>query len=76
VEPSSHYWEVIMNVRELIERLNVLADDQKEWPLMLEVEREVFFNLRTVKCNGRIPVIILSFFPDPFEEELKKAGVD
>lgn len=63
-----------MNVHELIAILEILPDVEKQKQVMLEVEREIYFNIRNVKYqNGKF--VAISMFPDPFEEELKKAGV-
>lgn len=63
-----------MNVKELIEILQVLPEAEKQKAVMLEVEREVFFNLHQVRYdNGKF--VALSMFPDPFVDALKKAGV-
>lgn len=63
-----------MNVAELIEILQMLPEAEKQKVAMVEVEREVYFNLQQVRYqNGNF--VVLSMFPDPFEEALRKAGV-
>lgn len=64
-----------MNVAELIEILQLLPEEEKQKVAMVEVEREIYFNLQRVKyMNGNF--VVLSMFPDPFEDALKKAGVE
>jgi hypothetical protein len=64
-----------MNVAELIAILEILPEDEKQKVVMVEVEREIFFNLQQVKYkNGKF--VILSMFPDPFVDALKKAGIE
>jgi hypothetical protein len=64
-----------MNVAELIAILEILPEVEKQKIVMVEVEREIYFNLQQVKYkNGKF--VILSMFPDPFVDALKKAGIE
>lgn len=64
-----------MNSNELIALLSSLPPEEREKPIMLETEHDIYFNLRLVKYRtGKF--VLLSMYPDPFEEALKRAGVE
>lgn len=64
-----------MDANWLIDFLQRLPEEERKKPIMLEVERGIFLNLRMTTSDTRMKWITLSVFPDPFEEALKKAGV-
>lgn len=64
-----------MNINELINALEKLPDSLKELPIMVEVERDIYLNLQELKIKDD-KFAIMSIFPDPFREALKKAGVE
>lgn len=60
-----------MNVNELMALLKTLPPEERQKPIMLEIEREIYLNLNSIKHDcGRF--VILSCHHDPFEEALKK----
>jgi hypothetical protein len=62
-------------VNELIKHLQSISELGHNVPVMLEVERDICFNLQQVKMGSKSKFVILSIVPDPFEDALKKAGV-
>jgi hypothetical protein len=64
-----------MNVNELIAILQVLPEEDRQRAIMLETEHDIFFNLQRVRYDNH-RFLILTMYPDPFEEALRKAGVD
>lgn len=64
-----------MNANELIEILKMIPDADRQRPIMLETEHEIYFNLQRVRYDNH-RYLILTMFPDPFQEALRKAGVD
>jgi hypothetical protein len=64
-----------MTANELIQILQMIPEKDRQRAIMLETEHEIYFNLQRVRYDNH-RFLILTMFPDPFQEALHRAGVD